>query len=85
VTNRLGHGKQGALVAMIQGTGSEKVISALEKIPRSLRLKVKEIALDWSPTMRLIAKRAFPNATSVADRFHVQHLMNDAISDLRAD
>ncbi|MDR0538246.1 MAG: transposase [Tannerellaceae bacterium] len=72
-------------MAMIQGTGSENVISALEKIPRSLRLKVKEIALDLSPTMHLIAKRACPNATSVADRFHVQHLMNDAISDLRVD
>lgn len=35
--------------------------------------------------MRLIAKRAFPNATIVSDRFHVQKLMNEAISDLRVD
>lgn len=85
VTNKEGHGKQGTLVAMIQGTRSEDVISALEKLPRSLRLKVKEITLDLSPTMRLIAKKAFPRATLVADRFHVQRLMNEAISDLRVD
>jgi Transposase and inactivated derivatives len=85
VTNKDGHGKQGTLVAMIQGTKSEDVISALEKLPRSLRLKVKEITLDLSPTMRLIAKKSFPRATLVADRFHVQRLMNEAISDLRID
>jgi len=85
VTNKEGHGKQGTLVAMIQGTRSEDVISALEKLPRSLRLKVKEITLDLSPTMRLIAKKSFPKATLVADRFHVQRLMNEAISDLRID
>ena len=52
VTNKDGHGKQGTLVAMIQGTKSEDVISVLGKRPSSLRLKVKEITLDLSPTMR---------------------------------
>jgi Transposase and inactivated derivatives len=70
---------------MIHGTKSEDVISALEKLPRSLRLKVKEITLDLSPTMRLIARKSFPRATLVADRFHVQRLMNEAVSDLRVD
>ena len=35
--------------------------------------------------MKLIAKGSFPNATIVADRFHVQKIMNEAISDLRVD
>lgn len=35
--------------------------------------------------MKIIARRAFPNATIVSDRFHVQKLMNEAISDLRVD
>ena len=35
--------------------------------------------------MKLIAKGSFPNATIVVDRFHVQKLMNEAISDLRVD
>jgi transposase len=70
---------------MVQGTKSEDVIYYLSKLPRTKRLKVKEITIDLSPSMRLIAKRAFPNATIVSDRFHVQKLMNEAISDLRVD
>jgi transposase len=85
VTNKEGHGKKGTLVAMVQGTKSEEVISALTKLPRSKRLKVKEITLDLSPTMRAIAKKSFPNATLVSDRFHVQRLMNEAVNDLRVD
>ncbi len=85
VTNKAAHGGKGSLVAMIQGTKSDDVIYHLSKLPRSKRLKVKEITIDLSPSMRLIAKRAFPNATIVSDRFHVQKLMNEAISDLRVD
>jgi hypothetical protein len=33
----------------------------------------------------LIVKKAFPRATQVSDRFHVQRLMNEAVSDLRVD
>lgn len=85
VTNKSAHGCKGSLVAMIQGTKSENVIYYLSKLPRTKRLKVKEITIDLSPSMKLIAKRAFPNATIVSDRFHVQKLMNEAISDLRVD
>ena len=71
------------MVAMIKGTRSEEVIYYLQKLPRSKRLQVKEITLDLFPTMRLIAKRCFPNATIVSDRFHVHRLMNEAVNDLR--
>ena len=83
ITNKSAKGKKGTLVAMIKGTKSEDVIAYLQKLPRSKRLKVKEITLDLSPTMMLIAKRCFPNATLVSDRFHVQRLMNEAVNDLR--
>lgn len=85
VTNKSYQGKKGSLVAMIKGTKSDVVLRHLYKLPRSLRLKVKEITIDLSPTMNIIAKRAFPNADIVSDRFHVQKLMNEAISDLRVD
>ena len=85
VTNKSAHGGKGSLVAMIKGTKSEYIIYYLNHLPRAKRLKVKEITIDLSPSMRLIAKRAFPNATIVSDRFHVQKLMNEAISDLRVD
>ena len=68
---------------MIKGTKSEDVISCLQKFPGSKRLKVKEITLDLSPAMMLIAKRCFPDAALVSDRFHVQRLMNEAVNDLR--
>lgn len=83
LTNKSAKGKKGALVGIIQGTKSDDVIYALSKIPKVKRLKVKEITLDLSPAMKLIAKRSFPNATIVSDRFHVQRLMNEAVNDLR--
>ena len=85
ITNKSAHGGKGSLVVMIKGTRSEDIIYYLNHLPRTKRLKVKEITIDLSPSMRLIAKRAFPNATIVSDRFHVQKLMNEAISDLRVD
>jgi transposase len=83
VTNKEGKGRQGSLVAMIEGVRAEDVIFYLKKLPRSKRLKVKEITVDLSPTMMLIAQKAFPNAVIVSDRFHVQRLMNEAVSDMR--
>lgn len=83
VTNKAAKGGKGSLIAMIKGTKSDDVIYYLKKMPLRRRLAVKEITIDLSPTMLLIAKRAFPNATIVSDRFHVQRLMNEAISDLR--
>ena len=83
LSNKSAKGKKGSLVAMIKGTRSEDVIYYLQKLPISKRSKVKEITLDLSPTMMLIAKRCFPNATIVSDRFHVQRLMNEAVNDLR--
>ena len=85
VTNKSAHGRKGSLVAMIRGTKADDVVWALSKLPRSLRLKVEEVTLDLSPSMKLIVKRAFPRATQVSDRFHVQRLMNEAVSDLRVD
>ena len=85
MTNKSAHGKQGVLVAMVRGTKSDDVIFALNKLLRHKRLKIKEITIDLSPYMKLIAKRAFPNATIVSDRFHVQKLINKAVSDLRGD
>lgn len=85
ITNKSAHGGKGGMIAMIKGTKSEVVLHYLYKLPRSKRLQVKEITIDLSPSMKLIAKCAFPNATIVSDRFHVQKLMNEAISDLRVD
>jgi len=83
ITNKSAHGKKGTLVAMVKGTNSSDVIRVLMQIKRSCRHKVKEITIDLSPTMLKMAKTVFPHAMIVSDRFHVQQLMNEAVSDLR--
>lgn len=72
LTNKAAKGRKGALVAMIKGTESEKIIEVLQQIPESARKKVKEVTLDLAPTMKKISRRTFPKAKLVADRFHVQ-------------
>lgn len=44
---------------------------------------VKEITLDMANNMNLIAKRCFPKATIVTDRFHVQKLASEAVQQER--
>ena len=83
LTNKAAKGKKGSIVAIVAGTKAETVIDVLRKIPVNLRKKVKEITLDMASNMELIAKRAFPNAIRVTDRFHVQKLATEALQEIR--
>lgn len=83
LTNKDGHGGPGTLVAVIHGTKAETVIGVIEKISLYKRLQVKEITLDLSSSMMLIARTVFPLARITNDRFHVQKLYYDAIDELR--
>ena len=83
LTNKSGKGKKGTLVAMIKGTKSDDVLKVLYKIPSESRALVKEITLDLAGSMNLIAKKAFPYASKVIDRFHVQKLAFDAVQEIR--
>jgi len=83
ITNKAGKGKRGSLVAIVATTQSERVIEVLRKIPSKDRYLVEEITLDMAPTMEKIAKKAFPRATQVTDRFHVQKLAYDALQEIR--
>lgn len=65
------------------GVKVEPIIEQLLKIPKSKRDKVKEITLDMANSMKLIAKKCFPKATQVTDRFHVQKLALEALQDIR--
>ena len=68
---------------MVAGTKAEMVIAIIEKIPIKLRNQVTEITLDMAANMGLIAKKCFPNATQVTDRFHVQKLATEALQEIR--
>lgn len=70
-------------MAIISGTKSEEIIKVLEKIPLNKRRKVTEITLDMAGSMELIAKRSFPKAVLVTDRFHVQQLATEALQEIR--
>ncbi|WP_242205532.1 ISAon1 family transposase [Aestuariivivens insulae] len=83
ITNKKARGKKGAIVAVMAGTKVEPIIEQLLKIPKSKRDKVKEITLDMANSMKMIAKKCFPKAIQVTDRFHVQKLALEALQDIR--
>ena len=83
LTSKQAKGRKGSIVAIIKGTKSDETIDKLLKIDRKLRLKVKEITLDMAGSMKLVAKRCFPNAVQVIDRFHVQKLATEAVQEIR--
>lgn len=71
------------MVAVIAGTNSDVINKVLEKIPLRARNNVKEITLDMAGSMNLIARKSFPKATRVIDRFHVQKLAMEAVQEIR--
>jgi transposase len=83
LTNKSAKSKKGSLVAMVKGTKSEDVLKIIYKIPYENRKLVKEITLDLAQSMKLIVKKAFPKASKVIDRFHVQKLAFEAVQEVR--
>lgn len=83
LTNKAAKGKKGCIVAIVLGTKAEVVIKIIEKISLIKRRKVKEITLDMAANMELIAKKCFPKAVLVTDRFHVQQLATEALQEIR--
>lgn len=83
VTNKAAKGKKGSIVAIIAGTKAEVVINHLQRIDFKKRSQVIEITLDMANSMKLIAKKSFPKATQVTDRFHVQKLALEAVQEVR--
>lgn len=65
------------------GTKAETIIEIIRQIPEAQRKKVTEITLDMAGSMSMIAKRCFPRATRVTDRFHVQRLATEALQEMR--
>lgn len=83
ITNKRAKGKKGSIVAIFSGTKVEPIIEQLMRISYKERAKVKEITLDMANSMKTIAKKCFPKAVQVTDRFHVQKLALEALQDIR--
>ena len=83
VTNRDARTRERSLVAVVAGTKSEDIIAVLLRIDEDKRNEVEEVTLDLSDSMRKIVRTAFPKASRVIDRFHIQKLACDAVQELR--
>ena len=83
ITNRDRHTGEGSLVAVVFGTKSEDVIKVLKLIDEEERMKVEEVTLVLSDSMSKIVSTAFPKASRVIDRFHIQKLACDAVQEIR--
>lgn len=85
VTNKDRHGQEGCLVAIVEGTKSEEVVSAICRIPKKLRENVETITRDMAETMSQISMQCFPNAIQIDDRFHVQKMVSEALQEIRVE
>lgn len=83
LTNKAAHGGNGALAAMIRGVATDTVSGVLRMIPLRERRKVKTVTTDLSSAMMLTVRTAFPGASLINDRFHVQQLISEAVDQLR--
>ena len=83
VTNREARTREQSLVAVVSGTKAEDVIAVLQRIDEERRNAVEEVTLDLSDSMRKIVRTAFPKASRVIDRLHIQRLACDAVQELR--
>jgi transposase len=68
---------------MVKGTKADDIIAVLQRLPRRVRWKVREVTLDMAANMEYIVKICFPKAKRVTDRFHVQKLVYDAVQEMR--
>ncbi len=86
LTNKDGKSGRGSLAAAIPGTKSYEIISILvNAMDKAVRLRVKEVTCDLSPSMMLIAQEVFYNAHVVYDRFHVQQVYNETVDEILID
>lgn len=83
LTTKDAKGRKGALVAMVRGVATDVVSAAPRKIPLRKRLEVKTVTTDLSSAMMLTVRTAFPGASLINDRFHVQQLLSEAVDQLR--
>jgi transposase len=83
VTHKEAKGKKRAIVANVARTKAETVINHVQRISSYKRNQVIEITLDMANSMKLIARKVFPKAKQLTDRFHIQKLALEAVQEIR--
>jgi transposase len=77
------HSRNKRAFEIVEGRTSGELRAALERIPG--REQVKLVTMDMSGPYRSFSQSFFPNATIVADKFHVLRLLNPAINRARKE
>lgn len=77
------HSRNKRAFEIVEGRTSAELRAALERIPG--REQVRLVTMDMSGPYRSFTKAFFPNATIVADKFHVLRLLNPAINRARKE
>lgn len=83
ITNKKAKGRKGSLAAIIKGTSNAVVSKALDKIDVNKLYGVKNITADLANSMDWICRTNFKNAAIIADRFHVQQIVSEAVQEIR--
>ena len=83
LTNKSAKGRKGAIVGIVKGVSSDTVSDIFRRLPHNSRIQVKTITTDLSSAMMLTARKCFPVAKLINDRFHVQQLMSEAVDQIR--
>ena len=71
------------LLAHVEGRTSTAVISWLDAQPQEWRDQVTHVTIDLSASYAKAVRVGLPEAVLVADRFHLIHLANDMLTEVR--
>jgi transposase len=75
---------KGSIVGIVKVTKADDVIEVLKKISVERRNIVKDVTVDMTGSMNLIAKKCFPKTEIITDMFHVQKLASEAVQEERS-
>jgi transposase len=73
----------GGLLAQVEGRTSAAVIAWLGEQPAPWRASISHVTIDLSASYAKAVRQALPDAVLVADRFHLVHLANDMLTQVR--
>jgi len=73
----------GGLLAQVEGRTSAAVVAWLNEQPAPWRAGISHVTIDLSASYAKAVRDALPAAVLVADRFHLVHLANDMLTQVR--
>lgn len=72
------------LLAILKTDRQRALIEFLNSIPKLAKDSIKEVSVDLKQSYKTVVQHCLPKADIVADRFHVETLLNRMVDDIRA-